>query len=262
MDAGRELAVLEEIVASTRRRIGPLIQNRIDLRAAALSTDPALGFADALAAPGFQIIAEIKRKSPSAGVLAETLVPEEQAVVYVDGGAAAISVLTEPEFFAGSVADLQAVREAVDIPLLRKDFVVDSAQIYETKVLGADAVLLIVAILTDDELARLYDAALSVGLDVLVETHTEHEVERALEIGPRIVGVNNRDLATFVTDLGTAERIAPQVVGRAITVGESGVSSVDGARRMRTAGFDAILVGEALVRADDPAALIAELRVV
>ncbi len=262
MDAGRELAVLEEIVASTRRRIGPLIQNRIDLRAAALSTDPALGFADALAAPGFQIIAEIKRKSPSAGVLTETLVPEEQAVVYVDGGAAAISVLTEPEFFAGSVADLQTVREAVDIPLLRKDFVVDSAQIYETKVLGADAVLLIVAILTDDELARLYDAALSVGLDVLVETHTEHEVERALEIGPQIVGVNNRDLATFVTDLGTAERIAPQVVGRAITVGESGVSSVDGARRMRTAGFDAILVGEALIRADDPAALIAELRVV
>ncbi|NOX22445.1 MAG: indole-3-glycerol phosphate synthase TrpC [Actinobacteria bacterium] len=262
MDAGRELAVLEEIVASTRRRIGPLIQNRIDLRAAALSTDPALGFADALAAPGFQIIAEIKRKSPSAGVLTETLVPEEQAVVYVDGGAAAISVLTEPEFFAGSVADLQAVREAVDIPLLRKDFVVDSAQIYETKVLGADAVLLIVAILTDDELARLYDAALSVGLDVLVETHTEHEVERALEIGPQIVGVNNRDLATFVTDLGTAERIAPRVVGRAITVGESGVSSVDGARRMRTAGFDAILVGEALVRADDPAALIAELRAV
>ncbi len=254
--------VLEEIVASTRRRIGPLIQNRIDLRAAALSTDPALGFADALAAPGFQIIAEIKRKSPSAGVLTETLVPEEQAAVYVDGGAAAISVLTEPEFFAGSVADLQAVREAVDIPLLRKDFVVDSAQIYETKVLGADAVLLIVAILTDDELARLYDAALSVGLDVLVETHTEHEVERALEIGPQIVGVNNRDLATFVTDLGTAERIAPRVVGRAITVGESGVSSVDGARRMRTAGFDAILVGEALVRADDPAALIAELRVV
>ncbi len=262
MDAGRELAVLEEIVASTRRRIGPLIQNRIDLRAAALSTDPALGFADALAAPGFQIIAEIKRKSPSAGVLTETLVPEEQAVVYVDGGAAAISVLTEPEFFAGSVADLQAVREAVDIPLLRKDFVVDSAQIYETKVLGADAVLLIVAILTDNELARLYDAALSVGLDVLVETHTEHEVERALEIGPQIVGVNNRDLATFVTDLGTAERIAPRVVGRAITVGESGVSSVDGARRMRTAGFDAILVGEALVRADDPAALIAELRAV
>jgi len=262
MDAGRELAVLEEIVASTRRRIVPLIENRLDLRAAALSTDPALGFADALAAPGFQIIAEIKRKSPSAGVLTETLVPEEQAVVYVDGGAAAISVLTEPEFFAGSLADLRAVREAVDIPILRKDFVLDSAQIYETKALGADAVLLIVAILTDDELARLYDAALSVGLDVLVETHTEHEVERALEIGPQIVGVNNRDLATFVTDLGTAERIAPRVVGRTITVGESGVSSVDGARRMRTAGFDAILVGEALVRADDPAALIAELRVV
>jgi indole-3-glycerol phosphate synthase len=254
--------MLDEIVAATRRRITPLIKDRLDLRAAALGADPSAGFGEALTEPGLQIIAEIKRKSPSAGVLAPDLVPVDRATAYVAGGATAISVLTEPDFFAGSIADLVAVRDAVDVPILRKDFIVDSAQVYESKVLGADAVLLIVAILTDDELASLHDAAQSVGLDVLVETHTEHEVERALAISPRIIGVNNRDLGTFVTDLATGERIAPRVLGRAITVGESGVSSVEGAHRMRVAGFDAILVGEALVRAADPATLIADLKAV
>ena len=254
--------MLDEIVASTRRRIEPLLRNRINLRAEALSADSALGFGSALSVPGLQVIAEIKRRSPSAGVLASDLVPSDQAVAYVAGGAAAISVLTEPDYFSGSIADLEAVREAVDVPILRKDFMIDSAQIYESKVLGADAVLLIVAILTDDELASLHDAGQSVGLDVLVETHTEHEVERALAISPHIIGVNNRDLATFVTDLATGERLAPTVLGRALAVGESGVSSVEGARRMRVAGFDAILVGEALVRAADPATLIADLKAV
>lgn len=254
--------MLDEIVAATRRRIEPLIEDRINLRAAALGADPSLGFAAALSEPGLQIIAEIKRKSPSAGVLAADLVPADRAVAYVAGGAAAISVLTEPEFFSGSTSDLVSVREAVDVPILRKDFIVDSAQVYESKVLGADAVLLIVAILTDDELASLHDAAQSVGLDVLVETHTEYEVERALVIRPHIIGVNNRDLETFVTDLATGERIAPKVLGRVLAVGESGVSSVEGARRMSAAGFDAILVGEALVRAADPAALIADLKAV
>lgn len=254
--------MLDEIVASTRRRIEPLLRNRINVRAQALSADPALGFGSALSVPGLQVIAEIKRRSPSAGVLAADLVPSDRAVAYVAGGAAAISVLTEPDYFSGSIADLEAVREAVDVPILRKDFMIDSVQIYESKVIGADAVLLIVAILTDDELATLHDAAQSVGLDVLVETHTEQEVDRALAMDFHIVGVNNRDLATFTTDLATAERIAPRVLGRAITVGESGVSTIDGARRMRVAGFDAILVGEALVRADDPAALISELKTV
>lgn len=185
--------------------------------------------------------------------------PAEQARSYRAGGAAAISVLTEPDFFGGSLEDLQAVRAAVDVPVLRKDFVVDELQMYEARAAGADAVLLIVAALEERQLADLLAVGEGIGLDVLVEAHNGVELDMANHSGAGLIGINNRDLRTFITDLATAERLAPAVAG-SVKVAESGVSSPQGAARMAEAGFDAILVGEALVRSDDPAALVTALR--
>jgi indole-3-glycerol phosphate synthase len=176
------------------------------------------------------------------------------------GGAAAISVLTEPDFFDGSLDDLVAVRRRVEVPVLRKDFVLDAAQIWEARAAMADAVLLIVAVLSDDQLAELRGVATEAGLAALVEAHALEEVQRAIDAGAEIVGVNNRDLATFVTDLATAEAAATHLDTVAVSVAESGVSSPEGAARMAAAGYDAILVGEAAVRSADPAAFIDSLR--
>ncbi len=220
---------------------------------------PSRGFEAGLNASGLQIIAEIKRRSPSAGDISMHLDPAGQASRYESGGAAAISVLTEPDFFGGSIDDLEAVRAAVTIPILRKDFVIDEVQIHEARSAGADAVLLIVAALEEARLADLLAAGRNVGLDVLVEAHTGAELEVANRCGARIIGINNRDLHTFETDLETAERLAPEVRG-STKVAESGVSSPIGAARMAAAGYDAILVGEALVRSENPAALVAALR--
>jgi indole-3-glycerol phosphate synthase len=206
------------------------------------------------------IIAEIKRRSPSAGEIAPGLDAPRQAMRYVDGGAAAISVLTEPDFFSGSLADLQAVREAVPVPVLRKDFIIDPVQLWEARAAGADAVLLIVAALDRLQLEELLAAVATMGMEALVEGHTAQEVEMAVAAGAKIVGVNNRDLATFVTDLGVAEAIAPLIPDGVVGVGESGVSSTAGAARMAAAGYRAILVGEAAVRSSDPETFIAELR--
>jgi indole-3-glycerol phosphate synthase len=214
----------------------------------------------ALSAPGLSVIAEIKRRSPSAGVIDPDLDPVEQAVAYEAGGADAISVLTEPRFFGGSLDDLIAVREAVMLPVLRKDFTRNEAQIWETRACGADAVLLIVAILDQPVLEALIAVAKDVGLEAIVEIHTTLELEHAIAAGADIIGVNNRDLSTLRTDLGVAEKLAAGLPDGTTTIAESGVSSIEGARRMRSAGYDAILVGEALVRADDPAALVAALK--
>jgi len=251
--------VLETIVEATRRRIAPLVERIDEFVAAAHASPPARGFASALAAPGLQVIAEIKRRSPSAGLLAAELDPPAQAAAYAAGGAAAISVLTEPDFFDGSLDDLRAVRAAVDLPLLRKDFTVHPVQIWEARVAGADAVLLIVAALDDSTLRELLAVAEAAGVDALVEAHTLGEARRAEAAGARVLGVNNRDLTTFTTDLATAETIGDQVSAD-VLVAESGVSSEEGAARMAAAGYDAILVGEALVRSDDPAALVTRLR--
>ncbi len=216
--------------------------------------------AAALAAPGLTVIAEVKRRSPSAGELAPDLDPAGQAAAYQRGGAGAVSVLTEPDFFSGSLDDLAAVREEVTIPVLRKDFIVDAAQIWESRSAGADAVLLIVAVLSDAELSQFIEVAADAGLDALVEVHSPLEASRAEAAGARIVGVNNRDLATFAVDLATAERLAPLISGIPIRVAESGISGAADARRMADAGYQAVLVGEALVRANDPAALVAGMR--
>jgi indole-3-glycerol phosphate synthase len=250
--------MLDEIIAATRARIAHL--DSAALQAAASGLPAARSLETALAAPGLGIIAEVKRRSPSRGQLAADLDPADRATAYARGGATAISVLTEPEFFAGSLEDLVAVRHAVEIPVLRKDFVVHDAQIWESRLAGADAVLLIVAALTDEELTHLIGVASTAGLDALVEVHTAVEAQRAMAAGARLVGVNNRDLGTFTVDLATAESLAEVVADAPVRVAESGIMAAEDAGRMAAAGYNAVLVGEALVRANDPAALVAELR--
>lgn len=250
--------MLNEILAATRTRIADL--NQSELTAQAREMETPRPFSDALAASGLAVVAEVKRRSPSRGELAPGLDPVAQARAYVEGGAAAISVLTDEEFFGGSIADLEAVRRAVDVPVLRKDFIIDPRQIWESRVAGADAVLLIVAALSDDLLAGLLAEASEAQLGTLVEVHYPAEAERALAAGASVIGVNNRDLATFEVDLEVARRLAPLLAGRAITIAESGISNPADAAAMAAAGYDAVLVGEALVTAAEPSELVASLR--
>jgi indole-3-glycerol phosphate synthase len=206
------------------------------------------------------VIAEIKRKSPSAGDLAVDLDPVAQARAYERGGAAVISVLTEPAYFGGSLADLRAVRAEISLPVLRKDFIIDVRQVEESRAAGADLLLLIVAALDRELLEVLLAECGRVGIEALVESHNEEEARIAVASGARILGINNRDLKTFRTDLAVAERIAPGLPKDCLLVAESGVSNPAGAARMAAAGYDAVLVGQALVTSSDPAALIAALR--
>jgi len=253
-------AMLEPILASVRARLGNVVARSDEWRGAAAGAPPARDFAGALRVPGLSVIAEVKRRSPSAGVLASGLDPASRAVAYRDGGAAALSVLTEPDHFAGAPEDLVVARLAVDLPVLRKDFVLHPAQVWQSRALGADAVLLIAAILDDVLLRDLLGEADAAGLAALVEVHDAAEAERAAAAGAGIVGVNNRDLRTFRVDLATAERLRPLLPDGAVTVAESGVSDPEAAARMADAGYDAVLVGEALVRAGDPARLVGALR--
>ncbi len=210
-------------------------------------------FAGALSAPGLSVISEIKRASPTAGFIREAD-PAEWGIRYQAEGASCLSVLTEPERFEGSLEDLDAARGNIALPVLRKDFTVDEAQILETGT-RADAVLLIAALFDAAALARYVSLAVEIGLMPLVEVHDEEEANLALESGARVIGVNNRDLRDFTIDLGTFERLAPKLAG-AILVAESGVKSPEDARRLRDAGADAVLVGEAAMR--DPG-LVARL---
>lgn len=252
--------MLAQILEHARDRAAAASQDLATFRAAARDAAPVRPFAGALRRPGLQVIAEVKRRSPSAGVLDAALDPARQARRYEEGGAAALSVLTEPEYFAGSLRDLTVARSATGLPALRKDFLLSEAQVWEARAAGADAVLLIVAALDDDELRRMLDAAAAAGVDALVEIHTDAEAARAIEAEAAVVGVNNRDLETFLTDPAVAERLASRLDDVAVRVAESGVDGGAVARRMEQAGYDAVLVGEALVRSPDPAALIRELR--
>ena len=252
--------MLTKILDSAARRALDA-QQRIDqLVDEASAASPVRSLADALIKPGLSVIAEIKRRSPSAGDIDTTLDPPSQARKYIAGGANAISVLTEPDFFGGSLADLSAVRSVVDVPVLRKDFTLGAAQIWEARAAEADAILLIVAALSPMHLSDLIGVARVVGVDAIVEVHTADEVRVAVGAGAQIVGVNNRDLATFITDLSVAESVADFLPTDVVTIAESGVSDVEGALRMRDAGYDAILVGEALVRSHDPVAFVAALK--
>lgn len=222
---------------------------------------PARGFLAALErTDGVAVIAEVKRRSPSKGDLHADLDPATVAKAYAAGGAACLSVLTDRDYFGGSPEDLQAARGAVDLPVLRKDFTVAATDVCDARIMGADAVLLIVAALDDGELRDFHALAVEVGLDVLVEIHDEAELERALAVGAALVGVNQRDLFTFQVDTERAVRVAQAMPATVVGVAESGIRGPADVAALRAAGFDAVLVGESLVTATDPAATLAALR--
>jgi indole-3-glycerol phosphate synthase len=252
------MSVLDDIVAGVRddlvRRQAELPE--AELRARLLDLPPARDPMPAFRRPGASVIAEVKRRSPSRGDLAEILDPAALATAYERGGAAAISVLTEERRFGGNLADLDAVRAAVETPVLRKDFVVESYQLLEARAHGADLVLLIVAALPGDELTQLHDQAAELGLTALVEVHDETETERAVALGARLVGVNARNLKTLDVDPATFAKLAPLLPGDTVLVAESGITGPDDVRRHVAEGADVVLVGEALVRGGDPEAAV------
>lgn len=254
------MTFLDQILRSADVRAEGARRDIEHFRARSTDAPSQRSLAEALVADGLSVIAEIKRRSPSAGDIDASLDPVSLALAYEAGGAAAISVLTEPHFFGGSLDDLVDVRAAVSIPVLRKDFTRDPAQVWEARAAGADAVLLIVAALDDRDLHACLAAAHDAGVDAVVEVHTLVEVARAVAVGAGIIGVNNRDLQSFTTDLTVAETVSMAIPDGVVRIAESGVSSAEGARRMATAGYDAILVGEALVRHGDPASFVNALR--
>jgi indole-3-glycerol phosphate synthase len=216
-------------------------------------------FAGALRGPKLAVIAEMKQRTPSMGVLSEDYRPADLAHAYAEGGAAAISVLTHMAGFGGRVEHLRAVRAASSLPILRKDFVTDPYEVAEARACGADAVLLIVAALEPDQLRNLIALTRSRGMAELVEVHDERETTAALEAGATLIGINHRDLRTFEVDLGLTERLRKLIAPEVVVVAESGIRSAADAKRMREAGADAILVGELLMRSADPAANVREL---
>ena len=230
--------------------------DRLELFIAAYTPKDFIG---ALRKPGLAVIAEMKQRTPSMGVLAEDYSPPDLAHAYTEGGAAAISVLTHMAGFGGRPEHIRAVRAATDLPILRKDFVTDPFEIGEARAHGADAVLLIVAALEAAELRRLVAVARSRGIAALVEVHDEAQTAAALEAGASAIGVNHRDLRTFAVDLALTERLRRLIPSDVVVVAESGIHTAEDARRVREAGADAILVGEALMRAPDPAVRIREL---
>jgi indole-3-glycerol phosphate synthase len=251
--------MLEPILDSVRSRLPDLVSETETWLGRAAAAPPARDLGAALTGAGLGVIAEIKRRSPSAGDIAPGLDPAALATAYASGGASAISVLTEEDHFGGSIEDLRTVRAAVDIPLLRKDFVLHPVQVAQARAAGADAVLLIAAVLDDATLGDLVAVTRGFGMTALVEAHDGSEVARSITAGAAVIGVNNRDLTTFDVDLGTAEALRSLIPADAVAVAESGVTSIEGARRMARAGYDAILVGQAAAQAEDPAAFVSEL---
>jgi indole-3-glycerol phosphate synthase len=249
--------VLEARQDLQRRRF-LLGSDQLELAVAAYEPKDFIG---ALRKPNLAVIAEMKQRTPSMGVLAEEYKPADLAHAYADGGAAAISVLTHMAGFGGRPEHIRMVRAATQLPILRKDFVTDPYEIAEARACGADAVLLIVAALEPAQLKDLIALTKSRGVAALVEVHDEAQTEAALEAGARAIGVNHRDLRTFTVDLGLTERLRKLVPKEIVLVAESGIHSAADARRMREAGADAVLVGETLMRAADPAAQIKELSV-
>lgn len=248
--------MLEEIVAAHRRAAAEDPRDEENLLDAVLGLGPGRVFGDALAAPGLSVIAEIKRRSPSKGALNPDLDPALLAKSYAEGGAAALSVLTDRRFFGGSPDDLRAARAACDLPVLRKDFTVDARDLADAVLMGASAVLLIVAALGDGELRRFLGLSRELALDALVEVHDEAELERALDAGAAIVGINQRNLRTFEVDRGLADRLGERIPPGVVKVCESGIRG----RADVPNGFDAVLVGESLVTSADPSAALRELR--
>lgn len=254
---------LDQILASTRRRVAET-KSRVtlrDLEQQAQRHTPR-GFRRALQEAGkngIAVIAELKKASPSKGLIRAEFQPSRLAVELVQAGAAALSVLTDEIYFQGSLEYLAAVSDVVTVPLLRKDFIIDELQVLEARAYNADAILLIVAALSDAELRKLAGKAGEVGLDVLCEVHDEQELQRALDASCDVIGVNNRDLRTFHVDLNSALRLASKIPASALRVAESGIVSSDDIARLREAGYNAFLIGETLMRAKHPGQALTEL---
>ncbi len=254
--------ILDDILIEKRRAVSsarlrtPLAE--IEARAAAIA--PARSFLASLrSARGIACIAEFKRRSPSKGWIRQAADVADVVAGYQRGGAAAISVLTDTPFFGGELADLTSARAATELPILRKDFIIDPYQVAEARAAGADALLLIVAALGEQDLRELLAATRASGMEALVETHDADELRRAIAAGARVIGVNNRDLRTFHVDTDLAVELRPQVPGEYLMVAESGVRTADDVRRLRRAGIEAVLVGEALMRSPDPESALREL---
>lgn len=250
---------LDQIIAGHRVRAALDKRLTRDLEQEALSAPPTRGFAKALAGQGLSVIAEVKRRSPSKGDLLTDLDPAVLAGEYVAGGATCLSVLTDGENFGGSPEDLRLARQATAVPVIRKDFTVHELDVLDARIMGADCVLLIVAALSDGELEQFHGLARSIGLDVLVETHDEPELSRALAVDATLVGVNQRDLTTFEVDHERARRVAAAIPKDVTSVCESGVRGPGDAASVARAGYDAVLVGELLVTSADPSGAVAEL---
>lgn len=246
----------EEVAA--RRQLN----SQAELAAKIADLQPCRGFAQAVrerSVSGPAVVAEVKRASPSAGLIRADFQPDAIAASYQRGGAACLSVLTDIQYFQGADEYLQQARAACELPVLRKDFVIDSWQLFESRWLGADCVLLIVAALEEQQLLELDLQAAELGLDVLVEVHDENELELALKTRATLIGVNNRDLHTFTTDLATSERLRPMIPAERLMVTESGIHTRDDVQRMRDADIHAFLVGEAFMRQPDPGAALQDL---
>jgi indole-3-glycerol phosphate synthase len=253
--------LLAAIVAATRTRVLQAVAREplASLERRASNGPPPRGFRRALAEDGVRVIAECKRRSPSRGVLRADYDPAGIARQYASSGAAAISVLTEPTFFDGALAHLEAVRRAVDVPLLRKDFILEPYQLLEARASGADAILLIVAALDDDTLRALARDARQLGLDVLVEVHDEVELARAIDAGADLIGVNNRNLRTLAVEVDASVRLAPRMPAGVLPVAESGLRTGADLRGLHELGYRAFLIGERFMAAPDPGVALAVL---
>jgi indole-3-glycerol phosphate synthase len=264
--------ILDQILTVKRREVAALAPHRADLAAACRDAPPTRSLAAALRRlhkaadrrlppDPIRVIAEVKHRSPSAGVLVEPFVPADIARRYAAAGADAISCLTDRDFFGGSIDHLRQVRAAVGLPVLRKDFIIDPVQVYEARAAGADAILLIAEALEPADMAALAALAADLNMDVLAEAHSASAVEKAIACGARLIGINNRDLTTFTVDLATTERLAPPILaaGR-VLVSESGIRTPSDVRRLLSARPDAILVGETLLKSSTLAAILAEFR--
>lgn len=257
---------LEEIIAHKREEVKKILPLTEKLRHAALQRNDFRSLESALKPVGLDedgslgVIAEVKKASPSAGVIAEDFDPVRQAKIYDAAGASAISVLTDEKYFQGRLEYLIQIRAQVSCPVLRKDFIVHEVQIFEASLAGADAILLIVAALSQDELVHLLDVTQRYQLEALVEVHDAQEMERALDTDARIIGINNRNLKTMEVDLETTETVAEEVPEGIILVSESGIRSVEDAAQVQAWGADAVLVGELLMRVDDVGGMVQALR--
>ena len=258
------MTILDEIATKTKKRVAEQKEKisfeTLRKQAEAMNLETGFPFEQALKQPGMSFICEVKKASPSKGVIAAEFPYLQIAKDYESAGASAISCLTEPFYFQGRNEYLQEIAAQVSIPVLRKDFTVDSYMIYEAKILGASAILLICAILTDNELSEYLTIANNLGLSALVEAHTADEVHRALKSGARIIGVNNRDLRTFQVDITTSVKLREMVPKNYIFVSESGIQNSDNISKLYQNGTDAVLIGETLMRAEDKKQMLKELR--